>query len=584
MNGSASVSDAVEVRPGGIRATWHWVRSDPKRVAMGILWIAVLSHVVVLLVMSRGWFFTNDDWDYLTRDGIAEILRPHAGHITAWVAGLAQGIKPIAGLDYWPAYPAVIAILWSSVPLVAFWVWRRSGTDAIPSAIGAAVLAWIATSAFIQFAHVSVIFALLTLILVVPIDEKCVCPKHVAAGFGLSMVAVLAGSTGVLVTASRAAVAAGYRRWNGVISAVPALVIYYFIRSAVVTSSTDISFGVGDIPTILRIIFRAIGEGLRALFFLPAGLESVMGALLLVVTIVVLIRARFSFRVTTWIVSGAAYIFTVAVVRFLNRPVKMDMLLSGELNLGSITPVRWANTPVILLIVASLPMVAAWAKGAKARWRVAVTVSAILLFLGGSVAQTVLTYDRISDKSVVKAAEAETFVQLVSAGEPFAEPRDQTGKNGHFFTVGAVDGFASEGLIEGMLGSEIYTVRQFDPLDEGYTRGILRFTTSRPGKVSTWAEVGMPGVKGCMQADESLTFEVSSAVVILLELDEDHSRTEWAELTWSDEFGLGRMNLVAADFDESGSMKVRTAAILEDRPPARLTITGPGLSVCLKGG
>ncbi len=584
MNAPDLHTDAVEARPGGIRAAWRWLRSDPKRIAMMILGLAILSHIVVLMIMSRGWFFTNDDWDYLTRDGVGDLFQPHAGHITVWLAGIGLVVKPIGRLDYWPVYPAVIAILWSLVPIAAYWAWRRLGADAIPSAIGAAVLAWIATAAYMQFGHVSTVFTFVTLILVVPIDEKRVALKHVAAAFGLSLVAVLAGSAGVTVTTARLVMSLVYRKWTGVLSTVPALIIYYLIRSAVVTGSTDISFGVGDIPKILEIVFRAVGEGLRALFFLPAGFETLSGALLLVVAIVVLIRARFSFRVTTWIASGAAYIFTVAVVRFLNRPVKMDRLLSGELNLGSITPVRWANTPVILLIVASLPMVAAWAKGAKARWRVAVMVSAILLFLGGSVAQTMLTYDRISDKSVLKAAEVESFVQLVSAGEPFAERRDQTGQNGHFLTVGAVDGFASEGLIEGMLGSEIYAVRQFDPLDETYSRGILRFTTFRPGKVSTWAEVGMPGVNGCLQADESLTLEVSSAVVLLLELDGDDSRTKWAELTWSDEFGLGRMNLVAADFDESGSVKVRTAAILEDRSPARLTITGPGLSVCLKGG
>lgn len=582
MNAPDLHTDAVEARPGGIRAAWRWLRSDPKRIAMMILGLAILSHIVVLMIMSRGWFFTNDDWDYLTRDGVGDLFQPHAGHITVWLAGIGLVVKPIGRLDYWPVYPAVIAILWSLVPIAAYWAWRRLGADAIPSAIGAAVLAWIATAAYMQFGHVSTVFTFVTLILVVPIDEKRVALKHVAAAFGLSLVAVLAGSAGVTVTTARLVMSLVYRKWTGVLSTVPALIIYYLIRSAVVTGSTDISFGVGDIPKILEIVFRAVGEGLRALFFLPAGFETLSGALLLVVAIVVLIRARFSFRVTTWIASGAIFVFVVAVMRFLNVPWRMETLLSGHKTMAAISPVRWANVVVILLIVASLPMVAAWAKGTKVRWHVTATVGAVILFVAMSMAQTVLTYGRISDLSVKRASSVETIAQMVNDGEPYVNPRAEIGRNGKFFTVGALEEFADEGLIEGLLGSEIFTVRQFDPVDEAYTRGFMRFTTFRPGKVSTWTEVGLPGVDGCLPADENLVLEISSAVVMLLQLSEDDFESGWAELTWTDEFGFGRKSLVAADFDEDGSVDVGTAAVLEGSPPARVTVTGPDLTVCFR--
>ena len=49
----------------------------------------MIGHAVLLVVIARGWFFTGDDWDYLTRDGLGNVFDPHNGHITAIIAGLA---------------------------------------------------------------------------------------------------------------------------------------------------------------------------------------------------------------------------------------------------------------------------------------------------------------------------------------------------------------------------------------------------------------------------------------------------------------------------------------------------------------
>ena len=37
----------------------------------------MIGHAVLLVVMARGWFFTGDDWEYLTRDGLGNIFEPH---------------------------------------------------------------------------------------------------------------------------------------------------------------------------------------------------------------------------------------------------------------------------------------------------------------------------------------------------------------------------------------------------------------------------------------------------------------------------------------------------------------------------
>ena len=113
----------------------------------------------------RGWFFTNDDWDYLTRDGVLSIARPHSGHITATVAGLGMLAKQIGGLDYWPVYPFVVSLAWPAVGYAAWWTWRRSHVAPMPAAIGATVIVWLVSGAYMQFSHISMAMTLASLII-----------------------------------------------------------------------------------------------------------------------------------------------------------------------------------------------------------------------------------------------------------------------------------------------------------------------------------------------------------------------------------------------------------------------------------
>ena len=54
------------------------------------------------------------------------------------------------------------------------------------------------------------------------IDEERLTPGRGVMSFLLSMVAVFAGSSGVVATAVRGTLALGYRKWTGVVGALPA--------------------------------------------------------------------------------------------------------------------------------------------------------------------------------------------------------------------------------------------------------------------------------------------------------------------------------------------------------------------------
>ena len=86
---------------------------------------AFVLKVAWFLVASRGWFYTGDDWDYLTRTGFREVFEPHNGHLTALASGYAMAIRNVFGYDYWPGYAILPALSLPLVGAAAYYVWRR---------------------------------------------------------------------------------------------------------------------------------------------------------------------------------------------------------------------------------------------------------------------------------------------------------------------------------------------------------------------------------------------------------------------------------------------------------------------------
>ena len=539
---------------------------------------ALLAHAVVLLWMARGWFFTGDDWDYLARSGWGDVLAPHGGHITAGVAASAIVAKQVAGLDYWPVYPLVVAVVWPAVAYAAWWVWRRSGVAPIPAAGGAVMIGWLVSGAYIQFGHTAMPAALASLLPAVWLDERPLTVRNGAAGFGLSLFAVLVGSTGVVVTGVRAVTALGYRKWTGVAGAVPALAVYAVVRSLVGSDrSVSVAFGLGDLGTIAGIVRDLIGPGIRWNLLLPTALEDAGAVLLLAACVWVLIRRRFDYRAVTLVLAAAAYLGTVAVVRILPRPDVVERFAEGVYR-HEFAALRYVNPLVIAVVVLGLPLVAVWMGRGDARLRrAAVAVMAAVVLVGG-VVRTIDVFDRISDKSIPKAREAAGYALLVDAGEPVVDPGRRAGSaNSVNFTFEVLAGFSEVGLVDGLVSSEVYEVRGIEVTDEDElgARGAMRFATSRVAPPGSSAS----GAEDCVVAGPSgVEATITEAAEVRLESDGQPEPSATAR--WVGDAGVGLLEIGPGPFGRSGRMTLRIAAPAPDAAPATVVIGGRGIRVC----
>lgn len=563
---------------------WERLRSDRLLQARLLLGAALAAHAVAVLIMSRGWFFTGDDWDYLARSGWGDVLAPHGGHITTFIAAAAVAARGVAGLDFWPAYPLVISVVWPAVAYAAWWHWRRSGVEPLPAAAGAAVIAWLVTGAYVQFGHMAMASVLATLVAVVVLDERRLTPRTGAAGLALSLFAVLAGSTGVVVTAVRALTALAYRKWAGVATAVPALAAYGVVRLLVGSDrGLSFGFGVGDVGTIVRIVMDLIGPGMRWLLMVPTALEDAAAVLLIVASIGVVVWRRFDYRSVALVLSGAAYLGSVAVVRVLPRPDLVEEFARGIYR-EEVQALRYVNPPLIALAVLALPLLAAWAgRGATRRRWIGPAVVAVVLLVSG-VARSVGVLDRISDKSIPRAREAAAVALLVDAGEPLIDPDRRAGPaNSVDFTIALVEDLSRQGLVGGMLGSEIYGVRGIEVTaeDEARARGLLRFATARTGEPGSWADVGIVSGEECRDAGGGIGLTITRRVDVRLVWSGGEGEAA-ATASWEGEEGIGVTEIGPEPFGRSGRMILRIAGPPPGSAPAAVTITGDDIGVCLR--
>ena len=297
------------------------------------MWGSYLLRVTVALWVSRSWFFTNDDWDYITREGWDSILEPHAGHLNLIASTWAYLVRGIVGLDYWPGYALLEAIAWPLVGLAAWYVWRRKNVDLRWAALGAIFLMWLGTAAWIQFGHAGQGIAAAATIVAIYFDDKPLRTRYFVLDVLLSLLAAFASSTAGLAAIFRTVWSLIYRKWNGVAAAGSAAFVYLLARYTLARLGTG-TVGVGlkglaDIFATVHVGLELVGVGMREVIPWPRSYAWLLGLLLIIAAVLVLRAARFSYFSTALVGSGAVYVVVALITRFLGRPLKLDRVLSG---------------------------------------------------------------------------------------------------------------------------------------------------------------------------------------------------------------------------------------------------------------
>ncbi|MFH2072706.1 MAG: hypothetical protein ABIJ75_07655 [Actinomycetota bacterium] len=575
-SGVAGVSDPA--LPTGSR---EWVRYLSYAV-----WGAFLLRIVVVLLVSRGWFFTPDDWDFITREW-SEVLNLHAGHFTVVSSAWALAARTLVGLDYWPGYALLQALAWPLVGLAAWHVWGWMGVDIRWRAAGSVLLMWLGSSAWIQFGHAGAGVAVAATMIAIYLDEKPFRPRFVALDAALTLVAVFASSGAALIASYRAGLSAVYRKWTGLVAAGLVTILYVLGRVFVGEGSVPSTFGVGlralgDVLTTLRAGLEVLGFGLREIVPWPASLTWVLGLLLLVVAVGTIVMARWSYF-SVALVGGAAVYFAVSfITRFLGRQKKLDPLLSGEWN--SLTGPRFANLVLALVVFALVPLLAT--RIARNGWPLLVMSLLLALVLGFGLVRSFDTFGAIARKSEnPQAALTAQLFEMRAAGEP-AYPSEYltiTPLLSQHLTVETMDEVIRNGWLDSMLSSDIYRIGDIGNISEQKVRGLLRMHLSVDRMVyGTWADLGRE-IDGCLLIEGSDKFSVSQAVRFRLELASD----EPVVLRWTDEYGVGTREIGAQELDElhrtvaDSTVRIEVPSPGPGGEPATLVVKSAAASMCL---
>jgi len=583
--GNGGGGPASDGTASGGRIRWRdipWVRYAPY-----LVWGGFVLRVVTVLWVSRGWFFTDDDWDYVTREGWGSTLEPHADHFNVVTSAWALVARGLVGLDYWPGYALFAAIAWSLVGLAAWYVWRRLDVNPLWAAGGAVLLMWLGTSAWIQFGHGGQGVAAAATIAAVYLDERCLCTRHVVANFLLSLVAAFASSTAGLAVVVRFGLSVVYRKWNGVVAAGSVALLYVLARFFL-ASATPRTYATGlraltDVVTTVRAGLEIIGLGRQAVIPWPSSFVWVLGLLFLGLAVWLLVAWRLSYFSAALIGGAGVYVGISLIVRFLGRPSKLDALLGH--NWDSLTGPRFANLALAYVLVALVPLLASRSIRMKALTWAASGAMALMLVFG--FVQSFDTYGQIEDKSEhpkksqhPKASRVAGLVEMRALGEP-AYPSGQRGMHpqlSKFFSLNTVDFIIEKGLVESLLASDIYRMGGVESISETMVRGRLRTNVHYWGKpYGDWGDLDKSPKEDCVVITGHRKFPVLAATRFSLERVGDHDVT----IVWVDEYGTGKLT-VSNEYWRLGGGSV----MVEVTPPepgaesGRITIESDEVLMC----
>jgi len=584
--GTLRAEEAAESDDGADAATGNWWASDRwTRYLPYAVWGAFFLRVAAVLWVSRSWFFTNDDWDYITRQGWRSVLDPHADHLNVVAGTWAYVVRGIVGLDYWPGYALLAAIAWPLVGLAAWYVWRRLNVDPRWAALGAIYLMWLGTAAWIQFGHAGQGVAAAATIVAIYLDGKPLRTRYLVPNIVLSLLAVSASSTAGLAVIVRAGLSLVYRKWNGVVAAGSAAVVYLLARFTLASFGPDTT-GAGlkeltDVVTTVRVGLEIIGVGMREVIPAPRSLAWLLGLLLIIAAVLVLRAGRFSYFTTALVGSGAVYAVSALITRFLGSSDKLDLALSGEWGNGGITAPRFANLILTYLVVAMIPLVASKRFRSKAiTWGIA---GIMVLSLGFTVTRSFSIWGDIAAKSAhPKASWPAQLVMMRASGEP-SYPEDARKIHpslSNSFDIDAIDYLLDAGLADSLLASDIYRLGDVKELEEDLVRGKLRINVQRILRpYGDWGNLGRGIKTKCIRVEGSKKFRVDEDARFQLERVDGEAVT----LRWVDEWGRGTVVVSEKRWNAGdGIVNVEVAGPLPGAKPGRLFVESAAVNMCVK--
>jgi len=578
-------------------------------VSVGLLSSFVLSRVIAVMVSTRGWFFTNDDWGYLTRDGIADVFQGWVGNITALVAAYVIAVRDFAGLDYWPWYPLFIALAWPTVGVAAWWAWRRRGVRPYVAAGGAVLLTWIGTSAYMQLGHGGAGYALAAAIVAIDFDERRLTIRNAAVGIAFGLFAAVASTIGAIIAFARLFSSVAHKKWNGVVSSGVAMAVFWAIRFNIsLNKDLDTQIGIGDIPRILIAAARLVGLGMRRVIPFPASWILWVGLLVLAGAVTVLILSRFSYWSMALVIGGSVNLGAIAVVRMINPEGAFEQLLASRGD--GLIQMRYGNMLLVVIFVAAVPLLTRFLRSVRwMPWAVTVAAAALLTF---NIGNTLDTFDGIGDKSVPKAQIVAGVIEARADGGPVLD--DAKAVSSTLFdhrvalTVQQVDFLIEQGWASRAKESDIFRVRAIEPLSGDQSRGLLRIGLRIRGSYrGTWSDLGVAPVDNCLQIDSPApTFQVSGEVRFRLSPDPTFQAQWWPLLVnwrvrygvaileiptsplviWGDRYGVAILEIPTNFWgpDEDGEPQqlfVHTMAPESGDAPT-LTVVGSGIEMCLQ--
>jgi hypothetical protein len=506
--------------------------------------LAVIS-VAVIGYMARDFWFSFDDWDFLTTREIGsgdDLLRPHGPHWKTWVVVTFRGVYGLVGPDYWPWYflPRLIGHA-----AMAFVIWRvvlRRGADPVLAGGAFAVLLVLGVSFYQgpETVGMYIVFSAVAGVALLVHEQASPTVRQQVAVFALLLAALMSngwglallGSTGLVVLAT-----GRVRQWWAPLAGAAAVYVgwYALYRDQLPDRSQLTPAALIDSIAPMFVILRTTIQN-------TLGLPSPLAVLAVVALLGALLGLAVSGRLDRF---DAIVLMSLGVtlgLLSLQRVVPFQEGASRLLKQAATEP-RFGYGVFVLLLLALLPHVPVRQTRIA---RIAIGAGAVTLVAFNLVSLSE-RMNRREDVTRDARAAVETAGALIAAGEPYLPAGRFPGvrRAGPFALV-----FLSTDGVDRLVADGWDPNPSTDPHVRWAVRGALRMQPDRgfraPGlpdrRFQAPADATIPVTRlnlsdGCFEltAAPARSFAVNGPGAITVEGPPD----SLVLMTWQDGFGLG---------------------------------------------